>query len=106
MPKRSPMSHRAIEAATISMPQQARPNWSHHSEERRAHLKTKSSEVTKALDSNRSSIRPIGGSLRRRSPEADAAVTASRQTVSRALRSDAWHAHHQAVVVSPATQRK
>ena len=52
---------RLIEAAIISIAQQANPNCSHQSDERRPQLKRKSSEVVKTFLSNRSSIRPIQG---------------------------------------------
>src|SRR5215217_4401325 len=61
-PNRSDMSQRGIIAAIISIPQQARPNCSHHSEERRAQLNTKSRLVTKTFLSNRLSISPIAHS--------------------------------------------
>jgi hypothetical protein len=63
MPKRSPKSKRGIWAEISSIPQQARPNCSHHSDERRAQLKRKSNEVTKTFCSNRSSVDPMVCSL-------------------------------------------
>ena len=49
MPKRSPKSKRGIWAEISSIPQQASPNCSHHSDERRAQLKRKSSDVMKTF---------------------------------------------------------